>query len=253
MPPTASQRPRPTDAPDPAVGVAGATATGESAPATLDRRAAPAAAGGGTGRWWLAVGVGIVGILPLAWLLSYAATLPFFLGLFFFVLFGLLIGAVMHRIASPSRPYRTPPLVVGTTIVLLLGWCLAIVNESRDFPENTAFIAGKQTRYIGDRTIEEYRTAVAADIRRFLSEQYPPGGPLGYVRWVITSGELKKGQIEGLVATQRPRQAGASWVIRAVLSVALLAFGIGSQTLALAKTRDPSIRAIDNEPEQPPS
>jgi len=201
----------------------------------------------------MAVGAGSVGVLPFAWLLSYAATLPFFLGLFFFVLFGLLIGAAMHRIASPHRPYRTPPLVAGTTVVVLIGWCLSIVNESRDFPEDTAFNAGKETRYIGDRTIEEYRAAVAADIRRFLRESYPPGGAMGYVRWIIASGELKKGQIEGLVQTQRPRQAGAGWVIRAVLSVALLAFGIGSQTLALAKTRDPSVRAIDNAPDRPPT
>ena len=54
-----------------------------------------------TMRWWLAVLAGVAVTLPVAWLLSFAGTLPFFLGVFFFALFGLLIGAVIYRVAAP--------------------------------------------------------------------------------------------------------------------------------------------------------
>ena len=43
---------------------------------------------GPTRRWWLGVVVAAIFAIPLAWLLSYAASLPFFLGLFFLMLFG---------------------------------------------------------------------------------------------------------------------------------------------------------------------
>ena len=83
-------------------------------------------------RWWIAVVVGLIVILPFAWLLSHAALLPFFLGLFFFVLFGLLVGAVMHRVASRGRSYCSMSLVPGTTNVVMVGFCVSIAQEARD-------------------------------------------------------------------------------------------------------------------------
>jgi len=207
---------------------------------------------GSTWRWWLAVAVGVVVSLPFAWLLSYAALLPFFIGLFFFALFGLVIGAAIHRIASPRRPYGRFALVVGTTLVVGVGWVTSVVKESRDFPSDMAVKAGNETRSIGDRTIEAYRTAVADDIRRFLRERYPPGDTLGYVRWVLTSGELKKGEIADVNRTLQPLQRRFTWAARIVLSIALFAFGVGSQTFLLSKVTERSVRARDNV-EQPDS
>ena len=201
---------------------------------------------GSAWRWWLAVAVGVVVSLPLAWLLSYAALLPFFLGLFFFALFGIVIGAAMHRIAAPGRPYGQAMLVIGTTLVVSVGWVTSIVKESRDFPVDMATKAGNETRSIGDRTIEAYRAAVADDVRRVLRERYPPGGTLGYVRWVLTSGELKKGEITDVDRTLRPQQSRTTWAIRVVLSIALFAYGIGSQTFLLSKATERSARARDN-------
>jgi len=188
---------------------------------------------GSTARWWLAVVVGLVVSMPLAWLLSYAAPLPFFLGIFFFALFGLLIGAAMHRIASPGRPYGRAVLVVGTTVVVVVGWTASMLKEGRDFPMDMAVKVGNRTRDIGDRTIGEYRAVVADEVRSFLRERYPPGGTIGYVRWVLTSGELKKGQITHVHRTLEPAQRGFTWAARVVLSIALFAFGVGSQTLPL--------------------
>ncbi|UCC29754.1 MAG: hypothetical protein JSU86_16305 [Phycisphaerales bacterium] len=200
---------------------------------------------GSTARWWLAVVVGLIVSMPLAWLLSYAALLPFYFGVFFFALFGLLIGSAMHRIASPGRPYGRVVLVAGTTVVVLVGWTASIVKEGRDFPMDMAVKAGNRTRDIGDRTISEYRALVAEEVRRFLRERYPPGGTIGYVRWVLTSGELKKGQIASVHRTLEPVQRGFTWAARVVLSIALFAFGIGSQTLPLRPDTGDTEQAVN--------
>ena len=197
-------------------------------------------------RWWAAVGAGAIASLPFAWLLSHAALLPFLLGLFFFMLFGLVIGAVMHRVASPGRPHPRLELVIGTTFVVALAWSVSIIVESRDFPRKMAAEAGDTTRYLGGQTIAEYRSAVADDVRWFLRDRYPPGGTLGYVRWVLTSGELQKGEIAHLNRTLSRGQRKLLWAVRAVLSAALLAFGIGSQTLPLELERERPVRAIDD-------
>ena len=86
---------------------------------------------------------------------------------------------------------------------------------------------------------------MAAGVRRFLSERYPPGGTVGYLRWVVTSGELKKGEIEGVNRTLRRTQRGFRWGIRVVLSIVLFVFGVGSQTWPLRLARERYLRASD--------
>lgn len=196
-------------------------------------------------RLWWSVGIGCVVSLPFAWLLSYASYLPFYLGLFFFVLFGVVIGAAVFRVAAPRRPYRTIHLVIGTVLVVSVGWTASLIKEARDFPGDMAVKAGKRTRSIGDQTIREYEAAVADDIRRFLKEQYPPGGAIGYVRWVVESGRLKEGEIAQVGPTLRPLQSGYVWVTRIVLSLILFTFGVSSQTLALRRVVDTPLRAMD--------
>lgn len=236
----------------------------DTPPAKGDRREPEAAArasvaGDGTcpsgrsGRWWLAVAGGVVVSLPLGWLLSHAALLPFLLGLFFYVLFGLLIGATMHRLASPRRPYSRTVVLVGTTVVVLTGWLVSLGVESHNAPIKMAAEAGDRTRRIGERTIQEFRADVTASIRRLLDERYPPGGTLGYARWALTSGEWKKGEVAGFDRSLIAPQRGFFFAIRVVLSIALLAFGVGSQTFLLRLPRDPAVRAIDEPDRADPS
>lgn len=184
-------------------------------------------------RWWLGVLVGAVVALPIGWLLSYAATLPFLIGPFFFALFGLVIGAVVHRVASPGRPYGLAALLIGTTMLVILVCGETIILESRDFPSEMADQAASRTRTLGDRSIEEFRTQTTEGVRRYLKDNFPPGGTIGYVRWVLTQGRIEAGEIEGITRTLTPLQSGFLWFVRVVLSIALLAFGIGSQTLSL--------------------
>ena len=194
--------------------------------------------GASPARWWCATALGTVVSLPFAWLLSYAAALPFYLGLFFFMLFGLLIGAVTYRLAAPGRPYGRFAVLAGTTLIVGVCWTTSLVKESRDFPADLAADAEGRTRYIGQRSAAEYRTAVADEVRGFLSERYPPGGVVGYVRWILLSGEMKKGDIPSFDQALRRTPAGFGWAIRVVLSIGLLGFAVWSQTFALSRPAD---------------
>ena len=206
-------------------------------------------------RWWLAVVGAMVASLPLTWLLSFAALLPFQIGLFFFVLFGLMIGAVTHRIVSPGRPYHRWVIIAGTTVLVAQVWTGALLIEIHDFPGEMAQRALQLRRPIGDRTPTEYRTAVADQVRTFLKKRYPPGGAVGYARWMLLSGRIRKGELADVDRTlRRDRSQVRFWyVVRLVLSMGLLAFGIGSQTFPLRRAREPVVRAIDEVPRAGPS
>ena len=193
---------------------------------------------GPTKRWWAAVAVAALPAFPLAWLLSYAAALPFFLGLFFFMLFGLMIGAAAFRVSAPGRPYAALSLIAGTTILVALTSGLSLIKEARDFPEDLAKRITSRTRDLSGRTAEEFRTLIASDIRTLLADRYGPGHVWGYVRWVLTNGELKRGDLPMLnKAIFLPAaQTKGWWAFRVVASIALLGFGIASQTLPLRTT-----------------
>ena len=239
----------------------GASVRGESighashpAPAGEESPAGGHAAGGSAIRWWVGVAGGLLVSFPLSWLLSYAASLPFFLGLFFFALFGLVIGAVVHRIASPRRPYPLPAVLIGTVVIISVAWTNSLVTESRGLPQGLAKEAANRTRDLQGRTHAEYVSHVTGQIRSYLRERYPPGGTIGYVRWVFVSGEFRKGDLDGVQGTLRQPQRRWWWVMRVVLSIALFAFGIGSQTWLLRLPADPAgVRAIDraDHPNQP--
>lgn len=198
---------------------------------------------GPTRRWWLGVGLAALLAIPLAWLLSYAAALPFYLGLFFFVLFGLIIGAVAFRVSAPGRPYAQFPLIMGTTFLVVLPWGFSIVKEARDFPDDVARRASLRTRDIGERSVAEFRNAVASDVRSSLARRYGPTHVWSYIRWALTSGELKREDLPTLdkAFSMPAAQTKAGWAFRVVASAALLAFGIASQTLLL---RSPTRKAI---------
>lgn len=194
---------------------------------------------GPTGRWWRGVLVGSVVALPLAWLLSYAAALPFYLGLFFFMLFGLMIGAAVYRVAAPGRPFAKGPLLAGTTLLVAMTFGLSLWKEAKDFPSDVARRVVERAKDLGGKTAGEYRDAVAEDVRTLLSSRYGPGATWGYIRWVLTKGEFGKGELATIekAVTLPGGQTRAWWAFRVVASMALLAFGIASQTLTLQATK----------------
>jgi len=192
-------------------------------------------------RWWSATTVATIVSLPLAWLLSYAALLPFYIGLFFFMLFGLMIGAVTFRIAAPGRPYGRFAVLAGTTLIVGVCWTASIVKESWDFPADIAAKAVRRARDIGGRSADDYRAVVAQEVRAFLREHHPPGGVVGYARWMLLDGEMKKGAIPSYDQALRRSPARWGWAIRVVLSIVLLGFAVGSQTYSLSRLCERSL------------
>ncbi len=190
---------------------------------------------GPTSRLWLSTFVTAVVAIPLSILLSFGAALPFFLGLFFFALFGLVIGATGFRVGQKFRPYPRPMVIMATAIII--GWCMGIslAKEAIDFPSDMASQALVKTKNIGERTSDQYQADVANEVRSMLAKDYSPGGIVGYFKWVTTNGTIKK---DTLPSVDRGLRAGYSrilWFIRLVLSTGLLTFGVASQMMLLAK------------------
>lgn len=199
-------------------------------------------------RWIIAVIVGTLVSWPLAWLLSHAALLPFFLGVFFFALFGLIIGAVMHRIAAPARPLGKGALLIGTTWIVLFVWGYSVLHEAADMPHKLAQAASERTRDIGDRSTADYIREVETNIRNVWQGKYGSSGIRGYVPWILAGGELARGELPGVQTPLRAGTGGVWWLVRVGLSVGLLAFGVASQTLALRLQYDPGVRRPKTEP-----
>ncbi len=227
-------RTTPEAVPTPSIG----SAAVDAMPAPTDSEPT-AGDGGSTVRWWSAVVVGGGVSVGLGWFLSYAAALPFYLGVFFFLVVGLVIGAVVFRVASPGRPYRRTTILCGTSIIVLIGWGATIAIEARNFPNVVARKAQKRTLSIGHRTAEAYRHAVSDGVRDHLRQSYPPGGLVGYVRWVLANKELTKGDVAELRRPMSFPVTGKAWVIRVLLCLGLLGFGIASQTWPLRIAFDP--------------
>lgn len=193
-------------------------------------------------RWAAAVVIGTLVSWPLAWLLSHAALLPFFLGIFFFALFGLIIGAVMHRVAAPARPLPKAALWGGTTWIVVFVCGFSLIQEAHDIPRKLAKAASERTRDIGDRPTAVYIREMEGNIREVWRDKHGSTGPRAYVPWILAGGEFAPGEVPGVQTTLRAGVSGAWWLVRVALSVGLLAFGVSSQTLALRLHYDPGVR-----------
>ncbi len=216
----------------------------DAPPATLSNTPGPA------GRWWFGVGVGAVVVLPFAFVLSYLASLPFMLGMFFFALFGLVVGAVAFRVSAPARPVPRASVVAGTAIIVLVGWSFSLVKESRDFPHDMGDYVVDNVQMIPEgMDVASLKQDVVRHVRQHFEEHYGSAGFLGYVQWTLTDGSLDypvsmiKNPIE-----LRAAQARGWWAVRVLLCGVLLAFGVYSQLAPLARpsalpTGDPETQA----------
>ncbi|MGB0716338.1 MAG: hypothetical protein ACPGXK_10695 [Phycisphaerae bacterium] len=192
-------------------------------------------------RWWMGVVVAGAVATPLAWLLNFAASLPFFLGLFFFALFGLIIGATCYRVAKSGRPFSAATIWLGTTILIVGTWSLSIFLEGSQFAGVMAEEAIRLPSLdLKGEPVGQYRARVIGEIDQYMSTNFAPGGFIGYVRWAIGSGVLPDGSLPSVPKALRMPQSGPWWIGRVAVSIALLAFGVASQTLNLRFQQDPS-------------
>jgi hypothetical protein len=188
-------------------------------------------------RWWAAVRAGTLVCIPIGWLLSFGGGLPFFLGLFFYMLLGIAIGAVMYRVGHTARPVPVRHFRLGLAIVVLVGWSISVWVEGRDFPSDAADQTLNQFRRLPDgMTPEHIKRESREYVRGYLREQYPPGGVLGYIRWMTTNGRMTV-KIEGVDSTRplRFHTIRGWWVFRVLGSLALFLYAVRSQVLVLRK------------------
>ena len=180
---------------------------------------------------------GAVAGVPAAWLLAYLAPMPYLLGLFFFLLVGLIVGAVMCRAARSGAPIPRRRSTHVSLAVSLLVWSGVLVMEYRWFPEMAARKAVRLSLVagMGDAGVQAYRERVRHAAREQLKTGYWPGRLPGYVRWAVTSGrmELPRAGSDEPVQIQNV-QLPLGWVLRVAASLALLMFAIDSQMASLA-------------------
>ncbi len=196
----------------------------------------------GVGRWWIAVGCALVAAVPLGWLLSYGAALVAMLGLYFFALFGIILGGVMFRMAAPVRPIPTYQLRLGAGIVVVFCWCLSMAVEVHEFPTDKANQAVEQTPMLPEgQNVTEFRQHVADFVRETLRRDYGSSGFWGYARWVLASSKMHL-EVETL---KRPIVLKSVhyrwwWGFRAIASIGFLAFGVYAVVQPLSGTKDPA-------------
>ncbi len=203
----------------------------------------------------LAVG-GLLAI-PAGWLMATLALLPLFLGLFFNMIVGLLIGAVVFRIARPAAPFAMRGAIALGAWIAVSAWTAGLAFEYlntrgydlpwyREGAWQWVSVDGDATRTARlffrhrsmtapEKTSLRVQTREAFDHQ--LAERYPPGGFAGFLRWsAARQGELEVPTVFSAASLElNPKQRGVPWLIRSTLSLLLLCFAVLSQVLGLAK------------------
>lgn len=182
-----------------------------------------------TRSWRRALWLSFVLLAGLSWLLARLVFLPYYMGLFFYLVAGLLVSGATFRMARAARPIGRARMTRGVIVVATLAWAVSVVWEYRDrvggiaggarFVEakNQAIADGKSPSVVEARAIELLREHLRAD--------YPPGGVIGYIRWVLHSGRMTLTigpSTDELAVSQR----GAAWAARSIASIGLLALGL---------------------------
>jgi len=174
--------------------------------------------------------------VPLAVLLSYCAWLPLLIGLFFFVLGGLLVGALMYRLAAEARPVPVRAVRAATLSVVAVMFVVSMLTEysaKRSHLQRDLALAAAKSRKISDRQQWQQLQMQAAEHVQQVFGKYGPG-PVGYWLWAAASGRMAglAGQAGGEVVLS---QRQLFWLIRVALSAVLLGLGMFMVTGELAR------------------
>jgi len=185
--------------------------------------------------------------VPVAVLLAYLAWLPYLIGLFFWLLGGLLVGAFFYRLASACRPYPVWPVRAAVGAVVALMFATAMLTEyyvKRSHLSRDLALAAARKQKISPQQWADLLLAADAHVRAQLG-QYGPGA-IGYWVWAALDGRISGSKdLAGVEVTLSQRRLG--WVFRVVLSAVFLAMGVLSQAVDL--TRLESIPVEQSEPD----
>ena len=210
------------------------------------------------GRMAWALAAGCLLAVPVGWLLATLAMLPFFLGLFFCMLFSLLVGAVVYRIGKPVAPQARPLLWVIGIAVGLAVFGVSLVAEYYNVRGYEVFrygsrgfawyaVDGDATKAVREsfayrsftpEQVTQLRAGSQKDFLDQLAAKCPPGGFPGFVRWALTDGTMECSRVlNDSTTTLQLRQRGTLWVVRLSLSLILITAAVLSQVLGLGPPR----------------
>lgn len=186
--------------------------------------------------WWVSLAACFVVLAALTYVLARVVFLPYYMGLFFYQVAGLIAGSAGFRIARPDRPIRRARLFSGAVLVALAAWCVSIVFEYHDRVDGIAreseFYAAKLKAIEQGGSAADVMERVREGVRDHLRTEHSPGGVMGYVRWVVHSGELTL-TVDGVTDTVRIAHRKKAWVIRSIASIGLMTTGLYMAFLAL--------------------
>ncbi len=208
--------------------------------------------------WRRGLSAGIVLLSALGWILARVVWLWAYFGLFFFLIAGLLVGAVSFRVARSARPMSRPAILWGVALIAGVAWTVTVVweyrfisatiarpeqfTDARNAQARKAAIARKTRGPAGEQSSDR-RTVdsiVAEHFRAKLHDDYWPGGLIGYVAWATGSGRMEL-VIDGVSERVSITQRGLAWPVRSLVAIILLAAGLWSN---LESLRSPS--AVSN-------
>ena len=179
--------------------------------------------------WRFALLVVVLLLVPTSALLARLVWLPFYFGLLFFLVAGLLAGALSYRIARAARPISLTSLLGGLLFVAMVGIAITVTWEYRhvaatvgDLPK---FPDARNKAVRAGRSAGEVRLSADHAFKAALDRDYPPGGVIGYVRWAVGGGEMEL-EVEGCKDTVGISHTGIGWLIRTFLGFLLLAAGL---------------------------
>ena len=175
------------------------------------------------------------------WAFSHLGNLFYFLGLFFFILFGLIHGAATFRFLSAFRPVRRPMLNCIGWFFVLMTWAGGLALEASYLPEDVYDVTIKTFKrgLPPGLTPADFKRDVLAQTTDHLRENYGSNLTLSYVRWELAGGamELTVRGRERSLAYERP-QRKIGFALRVLISLVLVAYGMFSQIGVLTKTKE---------------
>lgn len=199
-------------------------------PQTSGRSSAEAPTVGSRLRVWLiSISAAAVILFALDWLLGWIIWLPLYSGLFGFLVAGLIAGGVAFRMARSLRPVSRGPIIMTAIVIAVLNSSGALYWEYRHIVESVGNLDGfRKLRFRAPesgRTSDQVKRQVVDAFQRRLTDEYPPGGPLGYARWCFAIGEMELviDDASDVVAVSHRNWA---WLLRTLAGMLLTGLGL---------------------------
>jgi len=193
---------------------------------------------------WGRICLDLVFVLTLfnfnGWAFSHLSNLLVYVGLFFFALFGLILGATLFRLLAHFRPLPKVVFVSIGMLFVLGAWWGGLALEASYYPGDFYLSCiEKFRRPPPEMTPEEQKEKILEQACDFLEENYGSCDTISYLRWGLASGEAKlpvPGRAK-LFLYKRPQRQTTLW-IRLGLSLGLLSFGVLSSLRMLDLTEE---------------